>query len=155
VHDFKEDVTTERENDRILLQFAEIKHLGARFDGAFQFTAVGAMIECNVAQAIALSSPVSEQLSVNACARTFSLRDVIAVDSIRRLLDEGAVSIVRSQADLGRQLGSLGLELKLASADRIDFTSFDLAMLSPEAVDEILAGSHFRSLARMPFWSDV
>jgi hypothetical protein len=33
------------------------------------------------------------------------------------------------------------LELKLAEADRIDLTSFDVPMLSAEALDEILAGA--------------
>jgi hypothetical protein len=122
---FKEDGTTEGENARILIQFPEIKHLGALFDGAFQFTADGSMFECNVGQAITLSPAVSEQLSVDACARTFTLKDVAAVGSVQCLLDVGAVSIVRWQADLGRQLGSLGLEQKLAEADRIN-----LALLS-------------------------
>jgi hypothetical protein len=101
------------------------------------------MFECNVAQAIALSSAVSEQLSVDACARTFTLKAVAAVDSVQCLLEGGAVSIVRSQADLYRQLSSPGLELKLAGADRIDLTSFDLSMLSAEALDEIRAGASF------------
>jgi hypothetical protein len=35
------------------------------------------------------------------------------------------------------------LELKLAEADRIDLTSFDLSMLSAEAVNDILAGASF------------
>jgi hypothetical protein len=141
--DFKEDGPTEGENDRILIQFPEIKHLGSLFDDAFKYTADGAMFECTDAQAIAVSSAVSEQLLVDACARTFALKDVAAVDSVQRLLEGGAVSIVRSQADLGRQLCSLGLELELAEADWIDLTSFDLSMLSAEALDEILAGASF------------
>jgi hypothetical protein len=141
--DFKEDGTTEGENDRILIPSPEIKDLSPLFDDAFKFTADDAIFECNVAQAIALSSAVSEQLSVDACARTFILKDIVAVNSVQCLLDGSAVSIVRSQADLGRQLGSLGLELKLAEADRIDLTSFDLSMLSAEALDEILAGASF------------
>jgi hypothetical protein len=132
--DFKEDGTTEDENDRILIQFPEIKYLDSLFDDAFKFTADGTRFECNVAQAVALSPAVSEQLSVDACARTFTLKYVAAVDSVQCLLDGGAVSIVRSQADLGRQLGSLGLELKLAEAHHIDFTSYDLSMLSVEAL---------------------
>jgi hypothetical protein len=80
---------------------------------------------------------------VDACARTFRLKDVGAVDSVECLLDGGEVSIVRSQADLGRHLGSLGLELKLAKADCIDLTSFDLSILSVEALDEILSGTSF------------
>jgi hypothetical protein len=47
--DFKEDVTTEGERDRILLHFPELKHPGPLFDGAFKFTADGSMFECNVA----------------------------------------------------------------------------------------------------------
>jgi hypothetical protein len=141
--DLNEDGTSEVENDRVLIEFSEMKHLDALSDGAFTFTADGAMFESDVAQAIALSSAVSEQLSVDACARTFALKDVAALDSVQCLLDGGAVSIVRSQADLGRQLGRLGLELKLAEADHIDLTSFDLSMLSAEALDEILAGASF------------
>jgi hypothetical protein len=141
--DFKEDGTPEGDNNRILIQFPEIKHLSTLFDDVFNFTADGAMFECNIAQATALSWAVTEQLSVDTCARTFTLKDVAAVDSVQCLLDGGAVSVVRSQADLGRQLGSLGLELKVVEADRIDFTSFDLSMLSAEALDEILAGASF------------
>jgi hypothetical protein len=133
-----ENGTSEGEEDHIFVQFPEIKHLSPLFDDALSVT-----FECDVAQAIALSSDISEQLSVDACARTFTLKDVAAVDSVQYLLNGGAVSIVRSQADLGRQLGSLGLELKLAKADRIDLTSFDLSMLSVEALDEILAGASF------------
>jgi hypothetical protein len=139
----RKDGTPESENDRILIRFPEIHHQPALFDGPFTFSADGAMFECDVAQAIALSSAVSEQLSVDACARTFTLKDVAAVDSVQCLLDEGAVSIVRSQADLGRQLGSLVVELKLAEADRIELTSIDLSKLSAEALDEILAGVSF------------
>jgi hypothetical protein len=109
---FTEDGTSKGENDRILIHFPKIKHRGALFDDVFKFTGDDTMFECNVAQAIALSSAVSEQISVDACARTFTMKDVAAVDSVQRLLDGGAVSIVRSQADLGRQLGSLGLEQK-------------------------------------------
>jgi hypothetical protein len=101
---FREDGTTEGEHERIFLHFPEIKPLGALFDGAFRFTANDAMFECNVAQAIALSSAVSEQLSVDACARTFTFKDVAAVDSVQCLVDRCAVSIVRSEPDLGRQL---------------------------------------------------
>jgi hypothetical protein len=91
--DFKEDGTTQAENDRILLQFPEIKHLAPLFGDAFRFTADGAIFECDVAQAIALSSAISEQGSVDACARTFTLKDVAAVDSVRCLLSGDAVSI--------------------------------------------------------------
>jgi hypothetical protein len=119
----------------------EVKHLAPLFDDAFRFTADGAMFECDVAQAIALSSAVSEQLSVDACARTLTLKAVAAANSVQCLLEGSAVSIVRSQADLGRPLGTLGLEQKLAEADRIDFTLFDVPMLSAEALDEILAGA--------------
>jgi hypothetical protein len=137
-NDFKEDGTTEGENDRILIRLPEIKHLGALFDDVFTFTADGALFECNVAQAIVLSSAVSEQLSVDACAHTFTLNDVAAADSVQCLLDGRPFSIVRSQAGLGRPLYSLGLELKLAEADRLD-----LAMLLAGALDEILAGASF------------
>jgi hypothetical protein len=41
-----------------------IKHPGAHFDDGFNLTADDAMFECNVTQAIVLSSAVSEQLSV-------------------------------------------------------------------------------------------
>jgi hypothetical protein len=63
--DFKADGTTEGENNQILLQFPKIKQPGALFDDVFKFTAEGSMFECNVAQAIARSSAVSGQLSVD------------------------------------------------------------------------------------------
>jgi hypothetical protein len=44
------------------------------------------MFKCGVAQAIVLLSAVSEQRSVDACARTFTLKDVAAVDSVHFLM---------------------------------------------------------------------
>jgi hypothetical protein len=91
-----------------------------------------------------LSPAVREQFSVDACARTFSLSDASTVDFIRRLLSGDAVSIIRSQAGLGRQLSSPGLELALARTDLLDVTSLDLSMLSVEALHEVLGELPFR-----------
>jgi hypothetical protein len=88
---------------------------------------------------------VQNELSVDACARTFALRDTGALDTVRRLLSGSAVSIVGSQAGLGQQLCSpaLELELSLAKPDRLDLTSLDLSRFSVEALDDILAEGSF------------
>jgi hypothetical protein len=81
---------------------------------------------------------VREQLSVDACARTFALYDLNAVDSVRCLLSDDAVSIERSGNGLGRQFCSPGLELALTWTDRFDLDSVDLSVFSVEALDEVL-----------------
>jgi hypothetical protein len=148
-HDSKPDNFKQDTKARVPIPMTEINHSIALFDEVFKFVAENVTFECTVGQAIALSPAVREQLSVDACARTFSLKDVTAVDSIRHLLWGDEVSIRRSQTGLGRQLCSPGLELALALAlafagtDRLDFTSFDLSMLSVEALDEVLVRGSF------------
>jgi hypothetical protein len=140
--DFKNDTEAQ-----IAIPMTEINRVGTLFADRFMFTSANAIIESSVGQAISLSPAVGEQLSVDACARTFSFRDVIAVDSIRRLLSGDKVSIIRSQSGLGQQLCSSSLELELelgwSGADRLILYSSDLAMLSVDALDEVLAGVSF------------
>jgi hypothetical protein len=77
----------------------EINHSGTLFADWFMFTSENAIFECSVGRAIALSPVLREQLSVDACARTFALNDVGAVDSLRfqwkdREMDWGGSSAV-------------------------------------------------------------
>jgi hypothetical protein len=69
------------------------------------------------------------------------------VDSIRRLLSGDEVSIMRSQAGLGRELYSPGLELEQelgwSGGDHLVLYSNDLPMLSVDALGEVLAGVSF------------
>jgi hypothetical protein len=83
------------------------------------------------------------QLSVDACSRTFPLRDACDVDTVRRLLSSDAVSIERLPSGLGQQLSILSLELALAGTDCFDLTSIDLSHFSVEALDELLTGGSF------------
>jgi hypothetical protein len=105
----------------------------AVFEGAFTFRAKSATFECSLGQAVALSPAVCEQLSVDACARTFTLKDSSAVDSVRSLLSGNSDAAHQQQADLGRQLSNPSLELEL--------NSNNFANLSVEALDEVLAGA--------------
>jgi hypothetical protein len=131
--DFEKDTEAQ-----IAIPMTEINHNSTRFADRFKFTSENANFECSIGQAIALSPAVREQLSVDACARTFALNDVRAVDSVRCLLSGGAVSVERSRNGLGRQLYSPFLELALAGTDRFDLDSVDLSVFSVEALDEVL-----------------
>jgi hypothetical protein len=102
------------------------------------FTSYNAIFECSVGHAIALSPAVREQLSVDACAHTFALNDVRAVDSVRCLLSGDEGSIEGSQNGLGRQLCNPGLELGLTGTERFDLDLVDLSVFSVEALDEVL-----------------
>jgi hypothetical protein len=135
---FKKDTEAQ-----IAIPMTEINHSGTLFADRFIFTSENAITECSVGQAIALSPAVREQLSVDACARTFTLNDVSAVDSVRCLLSGDAVALERSRNGLGRQFCSPGLELALAGTDRFDLDSFDVSILSVEALDEVLGLSSF------------
>jgi hypothetical protein len=110
--DFKEDAIQDT-TVPVPVPMTEINHCGALLEGGFKFMGENTTFECSVGHAIALSPAVREQLSVDACARTFSLRDATAVDSIRRLLSGDEVSIIRSPAGLGQQICSPALELTL------------------------------------------
>jgi hypothetical protein len=138
---------------QITIPMTEVNHSGALFADQFKFTSGNAIFECSVGQAVALSPAVREQLSVDACARTFALNDVRAFDSVRCLLSGDAVSMEPSLNGLGRQLSSPGLELRLTGADRFDLDSVDLSVFSVEALDEFWVWRHFRSPAKMRFWS--
>jgi hypothetical protein len=131
----------------------EINHCGTLFDEAFTFTGKDTTFECSVGQAVTLSPGVREQLSVDACARTFALRDARAVESVRSLLLDGLVSLVGSQVVLGLQLCSPGLELELelefefelgwSGTDDLVFSSDNFSKLSVEALDDIFLGVPF------------
>jgi hypothetical protein len=124
---------------QLAIPMTEINQSGTLFADRFMFTSENAIYGCSAGQAIALSPAVREQLSDDACARTFALNDVSAVDSVRCLPSGDAVSMERSRNGLGRQLCSLGLELGLAGTDRFDLDSIDLSVFSVEALDEILS----------------
>jgi hypothetical protein len=98
--DLRDEMSIERTTARIFIAMTEINQSGEFFDDAFGFTAKGCTFQCSVGQAVGLSRAVAEQLSVDACARTFALRDARSVHSIRSLLLGDAVSIVRSQTNL-------------------------------------------------------
>jgi hypothetical protein len=135
---FKKDAEAQ-----IAISMKEINGNGTFFADRFMFTSANAIFECSVGQAVALSPAVREQLSVDACARTFALNDVSAVDSIRCLLSGDAGSIEGSGNGLGRELCSPGLELALAGTDRFDLDSVDLSVFSVEALDEVLGLASF------------
>jgi hypothetical protein len=136
--DFKKDAEAQT-----AIPMTEINHIGTLFTDRFMFTSENAIFECSVGHAIALSGAVHEQLSVDACARTFAMNDISAVDSVRCLLSGNAVSMEGSRNGLGRQLNSPGLELALAGTDRFDLDSVDLSIFSVEALDEILGLASF------------
>jgi hypothetical protein len=136
--DFKKDAEAQ-----IAIPITEINHSGTFFADGFMFTSENAIFECSVGQAIALSAAVREQLSVDACARTFALNDVRAFASVRCLLSGDAVSMEPSRNGLGRQLCSPGLELALAGTDCFDLDSVDLSVFSVEALDDVLDRASF------------
>jgi hypothetical protein len=88
---------------------------------------------------------VREQLSVDACACTFSLSDVGVLDSLRCIISGSAVSDERSLSTLGRQLFNPVLELQsvCSETDRFDLKSTDLSSLSVDALDQILTEGSF------------
>jgi hypothetical protein len=133
--DFTEEETREDSETRISIALTEINHCRALLEDAFRFTARSATFECSVGQAVALSPAVRDQLSVDACARTFTFQDASSVDAVRCLLSGEAVSNVPSRISLGRNLCNPGLELALLGTDRLDLNAIDLAILSVEALD--------------------
>jgi hypothetical protein len=140
---FREDATMANIEAHISMPIAEMNSCFSLFDDTFKFKAESATYECSVGQAVALSPAVQEQLSVDACARTFAMRDASAVDSIKHLLSGDAVAIDGSPNGPRRQLHNPILELQLAGVDRIDLTGFDLSLFSFEALYEILMGGSF------------
>jgi hypothetical protein len=107
--------------------------------------AKGATLECDVSDAVAVSAAVWEQLSVDACACTFSLSDVGVLKSLRCVISGSAVSDERSLSTLGRQLCNQMLELQgvCPGTDRFDLNSIDLSSLSVDALDQILTEGSF------------
>jgi hypothetical protein len=63
-------------------QMTEIHHRGTFFVDWFMFTLENAIFESGVGQAIPVSPAVREQLSVDACPRTFACNDVRAFDRV-------------------------------------------------------------------------
>jgi hypothetical protein len=98
-----------------------------------------------VSEAVAVSAAVWEQLSVDACACTFSLSDVGLLDSLRCIISDSAVSNERSLSPLGRQLCNPILELQSVcpETDRFVLNSIDLSSLSVDALDQILTEGSF------------
>jgi hypothetical protein len=95
-----------------------------------------------VTQAVALSPAVREQLSADACARSFALSGTGVLDYLRCVLSGGAVSDGRL---LGHQLCNKVLELlhERIAPDCLDLILINLSVLSLEALDAILAGGSF------------
>jgi hypothetical protein len=133
-HGLREAATMKNTKTRISLSMTETNHCSALFDATFTFSSHNDSVECSIDQAVVLSPAVREQLSTDACARTFAFRDVGAVDSIRRLLSGDRVSVVQSQTTLG---------LDLTGSYHFDLNSVDLSKFSVEALDEFLAGASF------------
>jgi hypothetical protein len=124
---------------QIAIPMTEINYSGTLFADEFMFISENAIIECTGGQAIALSPAVREQLSVDACARTFALTGVRTSETLSCLLSGDPVSMEPSRNGLGRQLCSPGLELALAVTDRFDLDSVDLSVFSVEALDKVLS----------------
>jgi hypothetical protein len=142
--DFKQQMTPEEIDVRTPLPKTEIAHTSALFEGAFAFTNSGKTIECTVGQAVAISPAVRNLISVDACAHTFALRDINAVDSVRCLISGGAVPTGQSLSELGSQLCSPGLEVaEWVGKNRLDLNSTDLSKFSVEALDDVPARGFF------------
>jgi hypothetical protein len=111
-------------------------------EGPFALTANGARLDCEVMQAVALSPAVREQLSADACARSFALSGTGVLESLRRVLSGDAVS---DEQLLGRQLCNPVLELlyERTGADCLDLKLINLSALSLEALDAVPAGGSF------------
>jgi hypothetical protein len=143
--DFKTGATLKDQEARFVVPMTKINQCGVVFEDTFTFTAKNSTFECSIGQAVALSPAVREQLSVDACARTFALENVTDVDSVERLFSCGAVSTVESYVGLWRQFGSPGLELEhvWSKTDPINLSSLDLSVFSVEALDEFVETGSF------------
>jgi hypothetical protein len=139
--DFKEVVIAEVRHSQTAASLAVLP----RLDRSFTFMANGVRLECDVSEAVAVSAAVRQQLSVDACAYTFSLIDVGLLDSLRCIISGTAVSDERSLSALGRQLCNPMLELQSVcpETDRFDLNSIDLSSLSVDALDQILTEGSF------------
>jgi hypothetical protein len=143
--DFKEELTTKDTPILTSLSMTEMRHSGSLFEEHFIFRSKDVTIESSVGQAVALSPAVREQLSVDACARTFGLETVKDVNLLQDVLSHGSVLIDGSKTGLGSQLCNPGLEIEigLAGSDFLDFDSVDLSMFSIEALDDVLSNGLF------------
>jgi hypothetical protein len=116
------------------------------------------VIESNVAEAVALSPAVQEQLSVDGCARQFVLNKnkigASDIQSLHRFLLGEAISVGESLVLLSRLIGNEFFESlffnrpkggirmtlsKCAIERRVDFESADLSVLSVEALNGLLS----------------
>jgi hypothetical protein len=143
--DFWEEIPTKDKETGTVISIQGMNCCTGLFEETFTFSGENATFECGIGQAVSLSPSVREQLLVDACARTFALGNVNAVDSIGCILSGKAVSVVPSPTGLGWKLcnPSLELELALSGTDRLDLNSVNLSMFSVEALDGILNGSSF------------
>jgi hypothetical protein len=107
--------------------------------------AKGITLECDVSEAVSISTAVREQLSVDACACKFFLSDVELFDSLRCIISGSAVSDERSLFTLRRQLCIPMMESQsvCSETDQFDLNSIDLSSLSVDALDQILTEGSF------------
>jgi hypothetical protein len=93
-------------------------------------------------QVVALSLAVQEQLSADACARSFALSRTGVLDSLRCVLSGYAVTDGQL---LGRQLCNPVVELlyERTARDRLNHNLINLSALSLEALDAVLARGSF------------
>jgi hypothetical protein len=124
------------------------------FGASFAFVVNGAVIESDVAEAVALSPFVREQLSADACAREFVICESgiesSAIASLQSLLSGAVISVGRSERLLSGHFGNAPLERHFLFCSkagiaatlsrsviekRVDFESADLSF---EALDDRL-----------------
>jgi hypothetical protein len=127
------------------------------FGASFAFVVNAAVIESDLAEAVALSPFVREQLSAEACTREFvfseSSADSSAIAAFQSLLSGSAISVGRSERVLSGHFGNAPLESDLLGCSkagiaptlswfvierRADCDSADVSALSFEALDDLL-----------------
>jgi hypothetical protein len=132
----------------------------ALHSSSFAFVVNGAVIESDVAEAVAFSPFVREQLSVDSCAQEFIVCERCigssAVASLLSILSGSAISVGRSEILLSGYFGNSPLECHLLSCwkagiaatlsrsvieKRVSFESADFAGLSLEALHDLLLSS--------------
>jgi hypothetical protein len=119
----------------------------------FTFLVDGREIESDVAEAVALSPLVREQLSVDACAGKFAVNGGDTGDafpSLRHFHSAGAISADESECDslalLGRLLGNPAVERLFVSRPQSDPMPVNvncLSRLSFDVVDNLLSSAVF------------
>jgi hypothetical protein len=132
------------------------------FGSSFVFLVNGGMIESDIAEAVALSPFVREQLSVDCCAHEFVICDndidSSSIASLQSLLSGSVISVGCSEGLLSKDLGNWSLECLpflcsksgiygTVSGSKIskgvDFELADISVLSFEALDDLLLNSSF------------